>query len=107
MHKTTYICDQCKKEFTEEEYRSKVFREVIINWLPPPGDKYRETHWADDRRAEVCSRKCVTTYIDALTKEIPRELHPKFKIGSFDDGVDNLTTDVWGGAGPDCRTMPA
>ncbi len=25
----------------------------------------------------------------------------------FDDRVENLSTDVWGGAGPDCRTKPA
>ena len=24
----------------------------------------------------------------------------------FDDKVDNLATDVWGGAGPDCCTQP-
>ena len=30
-----------------------------------------------------------------------------FTVTHFDDEVANLSTDLWGGAGPDCRTVPA
>ena len=45
--------------------------------------------------------KEVAKAIDALSEILRKQADNWIQI------IDDLSTDLWGGAGPDCRTMPA
>ena len=50
------------------------------------------------KQADLCSFECACKWLDAQAFFKP--------IEGLENDVDNLTTDLWGGAGPDCCTQP-
>ncbi len=96
-------CDQCGKAISEErlslELKSKPIDlgEERFN-LNKGSSTY---HWANRiwlmAEGVFCSVLCVENKFNGIMKEY---------MQAIDGKVDDLTTDLWGGAGPDCRTVP-
>lgn len=52
----------------------------------------------------LCSVKCAWRWLKEKIVEPMERL--RLTMGDDDSRILDLTTDVWGGAGPDCRTVP-
>lgn len=90
-------CDQCGKNMTppKDTPTYKILRdyEVISASV---GVSMR------GHSGKFCSKECALKWFE---RKVGVVLGLYDGAGS-DDRILDLTTDVWGGAGPDCRTMP-
>ena len=97
-------CDQCGKAISEERL-SLELKSTSIDLGEKRFNLNKDSvtyHWANRiwlmAEGVFCSVPCVTKQFNKIIKEY---------MQAIDSKVANLTTDFWGGAGPDCRTMPS